>query len=186
MPDGTYRGDWTFLAWVRNPRLSSKQACVLASADPAARVGNIAWRLWFDSKGVPHVGAQDGSSHRYSGAGKPVVFERDKWHLVALTHRRGPAPQGGERDFFQVFVVPDGARGATAPAPALDWSYGGAQLAKGSMLIVGAAPAGAGKREEIAPAGWFGGQIGEVAFLAGRALDAKAIAAKAKKPSLAE
>ena len=184
LPDGTFRGDWTLLAWVRNPRLSSKQACVLASSDPAARVGNIAWRLWFDSKGVPHVGAQDASSRRYSGAGKPVAFENGKWHLVALTHRRGAGPQGGVRDFFQVFVVPDGSR--AEPAPALDWSYGGAQLAKGSMLVFGAAPAGAGKRADIAPGGFFGGQVCEVAFLGGRALGAKEIAAKAQKKSLAE
>lgn len=186
LPDGTFRGDWTFLAWVRNPRLSSKQACVLASSDPAARVGNIAWRLWFDSKGVPHVGAQDASSRRYSGAGTPVAFEREKWHLVALTHRRGKGNQGGVRDFFQVFVVPDGARASVPPAPALDWSYGGAQLAKGSMLVVGASPAGAGKRAETAPGGFFGGQIGEVAFFAGRALGAKDVAELAKKKSLAE
>lgn len=183
MPEDTFRKDWTLLLWVRNPRLSSKQACVVASADADARKGTVPWRFWFDSKGAPHIGAQDGSSRSYTGAGEPVRFEPGKWHLVALTHRRGPAPQGGERDFFRVFVVPEGAREAPA-GPALDWSYGGAQLAKGATLLVGAAPVGKGKRAEIAPMGWFGGQIGEVLLLGGVALDGAQIAERAKGAAL--
>jgi hypothetical protein len=51
-------------------------------------------------------------------------------------------------------------------------------------MFVGAAPAGKGKRAEIAAMGWFGGQIGEVLFLGDAALDGDQIAARAKKPSL--
>ena len=184
LPQHAFRKDWTLLAWVRNPRLSSKQACVLASADPDPRRRTVPWRLWFDSKGAPHVFAQDAAARRYAGEGAPVRFEPGKWHLVALTHRRGPGPQGGERDFFQVFVVPDGARGA--PAPALDWSYGGGHLANGSQLQLGAAPAGRGKSAETCPAGWFGGQIAEALLLGGRALDAAAVGELARKRSLAD
>lgn len=188
LPPDAYRGDWTLLAWVRNPRLSSKQACVLATSDAEPRKGTVPWRLWFDSKGVAHVGAQDGSSHAYSGAGKePVRFESGKWHLVALSHDRTTGVQAAqkvERERFRVFVVPDGAR--AAPVAALDWSYVGPRLANGTMLQIGAAPAGKGKRAEIAPLGWFGGQIDEVLFLGGRALDAAAVADYAKKKSLGD
>lgn len=185
LPQHAFRGEWTLLVWVRNPRLSSKQACVLASSDPEPRRGTVAWRFWFDSKGAPHVGAQDGSSHRFTGAGKPVRFEPGKWHLVALTHRRGPGPLGGERDFFQAFVVPDGARGP-APEPALDWSCGGGKLANATMLQIGAGAAGRGKNAEIAPGGWFGGQIGEAMLLGGAALDGAAVAEFARKKSLGD
>ena len=185
LPEHAFRGDWTLLAWVRNPRLSSKQACVLASTEPDGRRNTVAWRLWFDGKGAPHVGAQDASSRRYAGEGSPVRFEPGKWHLVALSHRRGPGPQGGERDFFRVFVVPDGARGAP-PAPALDWSYGGGKLAAASMLRLGAGAESRSKTVENAPAGWFGGQIAEAMLLSGRALDADEIAALARGKSLAD
>ena len=185
LPPHAFRGEWTLLVWVRNPRLSSKQACVLASSDPEPRRGTVAWRFWFDSKGAPHVGAQDGSSHRFTGAGKPVRFEPGKWHLVALTHRRGPGPLGGERDFFQAFVVADGARGP-APEPALDWSCGGGTLANATMLQLGAGAAGRGKNAEIAPGGWFGGQIGEAMLLGGAALDGDAVAEFARKKSLGD
>ena len=186
LPQDAFRGDWTLLAWVRNPRLTSKQACVLASSDADARRGSVAWRLWFDGKGAPHVGAQDASSRRYAGAGSPVRFESGKWHLVALTHSRAPGPQGGERDFFRVYVLPDGVRDA-APAPALDWSYGGGKLAAAATLQLGAAASGSrSKTIENAPAGWFGGQIAEAVLLGGRALDGAEIAERAKRKSLAE
>lgn len=184
LPQHVFRKEWTLLAWVRNPRLSSKQACVLAGADPDPRRGTLPWRLWFDSKGAPHLFAQDAAARRYEGVGRPVRFEPGKWHLVALTHRRAPGPQGGERDFFQVFVVPDGARGA--PAPALDWSYGGGQLAAAMQLQLGAGPGGRGKSAETLPPGWFGGQIGETMLLGGRALDAAAVGELARKKSLAQ
>ena len=186
LPEHAFRGDWTLLAWVRDPRLSSKQACVLASSDADARRGTVAWRFWFDKKGVPHVGVQDATSRRFAGAGSPVSFETGKWHLVALTHRRGPGPQGGERDFFRVFVLPDGVRGA-APGPALDWSYGGGRLAAASSLQLGAGSAASrGKTVENAPLGWFGGQIDEAVLLSGRALDGAEIAERAKRKSLAD
>lgn len=184
LPQHSFRKDWTLLAWVRNPRLSSRQACVLASSDEDPRRGAVAWRLWFDSKGVPHVGAQDGTGRRFAGAGEAVRFDPGKWHLVALSHRRAEGPQGGERDFFRVFVVPEGSR--AAPAPALDWSCGGSQLANASALQIGAGPAGRGKRAETTPGGWFGGEIAEVLFLVDRALDGSAVAELAGKKSLAD
>ncbi len=182
LPEDAFRKDWTLLLWARNPRLSPKQACVVASADPNDGKGPIPWRLWFDAKGAPHIGAQDGSSHSYTGAGEPVRFDPGAWYLLALTHRRGPGERGGERDFFRVFVVPE--RSKAAPAPALDWSYAGPRLAKGTTLFVGAAPAGKGKRAEIAPAGWFGGQIGEVLLLGDVALEPDRIVEYARKKSL--
>ena len=154
--------------WMKNPRLSSKQACVLAGAAPDAKTGDFGWQVWLDAKGVPHVAMQDAKGRRHAAEGKPFRWEPNKWYLVLIAHLpdRDEFKQPSNR--FRVWIVP--GTGAV-PEALFDGLCGwGAAMESGiAQLQVGAAQPGKGKRSEIAPGGYFGGVIDEVSFFLGAA-----------------
>jgi len=162
LPENFFRREWTLAMWMRNPRLSSKQACVLAGGAPDSKTGDFGWQVWLDAKGAPHVAAQDAKGKRYAKEGKPFRWEPNKWHLVVIAHLPDKDPFGQASNRFRVWIVPETGRAAE---PLFDDIIGwGAALESSSALQVGAAAPGKGKRSEIAPGGYFGGQIDEVAL----------------------
>ena len=175
VPAGAFRGDWTLALWMKNPRLSSKQACVLAGGKPTEKEGNIPWQIWLDAKGTPHAAEQDATGHRFAAEGRPRRWEPNKWHFVAITHRSGKDAFGLRRDYFKVWIVPEGGKPGE---PLLEAELGRRdQMAESDALRLGAAPVPKGKRVEIAPGGHFGGQLAEAAFYVGRAFSADDLAA---------
>lgn len=168
LPENAFRQEWTLAMWMKNPRLSSKQACVLAGAAPDAKTGDFGWQVWLDAKGVPHVAMQDAKGRRHAAEGKPFRWEPNKWHLVVIAHLpdRDEFKQPSNR--FRVWIVPE--TGAV-PEALFDGLCGwGAAMESGiAQLQVGAAQPGKGKRSEIAPGGYFGGLIDDVAFYLGAA-----------------
>ena len=164
LPAGTFRGDWTFLACLRAPRLSNKQACVIARGGDAAR-GLAGWQLWLDARGAPHVSLLTSGSKRGGGTGDPMRWDATKWYRVALAHAREKSRNGDKVERFRFYAAPDGA---PFGAPALEWTWtSGGAMNPGDQLFVGASPAAKGKQAEWAPGGFFGGQIDDVAFLTG-------------------
>lgn len=168
LPENAFRQEWTLAMWMKNPRLSSKQACVLAGGAPDARTGDFGWQVWLDAKGVPHVAMQDSKGKRYAKEGSPFRWEPNKWHLVLIAHLpdRDEFKQPSNR--FRVWIVPEAG---AVPEPLFDGLCGwGAPMENGTgQLQVGAARPGKGKRAEIAPGGYFGGVIDEVSFYLGAA-----------------
>ena len=165
LPEGTFRKEWTLVLWMKNPRLSSKQACVLAGAAPDGKSGDIPWQVWLDAKGAPHVAMQDGKGKRHVKEGKPFRWEPNRWHLVVIAHLPDKDPFGQASNRFRVWIVPEvGRPGAPLFDDILGW---GSLMAQGDVLQVGAAAPGKGKRAEIAPGGYFGGMVDEVVLYAG-------------------
>ena len=168
LPENAFRQEWTLAMWMKNPRLSSKQACVLAGAAPDVKTGDFGWQVWLDAKGVPHVAMQDAKGRRHAAEGKPFRWEPNKWYLVLIAHLpdRDEFKQPSNR--FRVWIVPE--TGAV-PEALFDGLCGwGAAMESGiAQLQVGAAQPGKGKRSEIAPGGYFGGVIDEVSFFLGAA-----------------
>ena len=168
LPENAFRQEWTIAMWMKNPRLSTKQACVLAGAAPDPKTGDFGWQVWIDGKGVPHVAMMDAKAKRYVKDGKPFRWEPNKWHLVVISHLpdRDEFKQPSNR--FRVWIVPE--TGAV-PEALFDGLVGwGAAMESGvSLLQVGAAQPGKGKRSEIAPGGYFGGLIDDVTFYLGAA-----------------
>ena len=167
LPENAFRQEWTLAMWMKNPRLSSKQGCVLAGGAPDAKTGDFGWQVWLDAKGVPHVAMQDSKGKRHAKEGKPFRWEPNKWYLVVIAHLpdRDEFKQPSNR--FRVWIVPE--TGAV-PEALFDGLCGwGAPMENSMALQVGAAQPGKGKRSEIAPGGYFGGVIDEVSFYLGAA-----------------
>ena len=165
LPENFFRKEWTLAMWMRNPRLSSKQACVLAGAAPDAKTGDFGWQVWLDGKGVPHVAMQDAKGKRYVKEGKPFRWEPNRWHLVVVAHLPDRDAFGQQSNRFRLWIVPETGRiGEALFDDILGW---GSAMEAGEALQVGAALPGKGKRAEIAPGGYFGGQIDEVVLHAG-------------------
>ena len=165
LPENFFRGEWTLAMWMRSPRLSSKQACVLAGGAPDAKTGDFGWQVWLDAKGAPHVAVQDAKGKRYGKEGKPFRWEPNKWHLVVIAHLPDKDPFGQASNRFRVWIVPETGRpGDALFDDILGW---GAAMESSAALQVGAARPGKGKRAEIAPGGYFGGQIDEVVLHGG-------------------
>ena len=169
LPENAFRQEWTLAMWMRNPRLSSKQACVLAGASPDAKTGDFGWQVWLDGKGVPHVAMMDAKGRRYAKEGKPFRWEPNRWHLVVVAHLPDKDPFGQQSNRFRVWIVPEtGRAGEALFDDIIGW---GAAMESSIALQVGAAQPGKGKRSEIAPGGYFGGQVDEVVLYSGFAAD---------------
>lgn len=164
----TWDGDWTAIAWVRNPDFSLSNALLLMRAagkndsNLDSGGGNVPWQIWLTSDKRVGIGLQDwngGTTNNLAESVRGPVLEwkTNAWYQVAAICAYTRTGNVRTRN-IKVYVTEAGADIGDCVAELEQSSASGFATSTRNFLL------GAGRKGyygNAAPGGCFGGDIGE-------------------------
>lgn len=161
---GKWMGRWSFVAWVRNPDLTSTSPHIIARGSLKSNLGNNGanpWCIWIDTEGKVNLAFQvvtDGARTMVEEQ-KTVNWSDGKWRQVAVVFSQTVA-SGTYTRTADVYVTQSGADEVNKLFTFTDKSTNSIQGGDNTALLVGAGQKG--NNATAAPAGYFAGEIRDV------------------------
>jgi len=167
----------TFSLWMQNPGTTGR-AVILGIGNnnhDGSRTLQL-WSTYSDGQYTLNLGYSNWNAGRQLFSSDPITIAEDTWYNLAFVIEKAPNADGDTRRFaFTVYLTSEDETALnTTPifSGVVGIGYETTGPANGpsgaSLAYVGASPAGF--YSEFKPAGWFGGDIDQVAFWQAEAL----------------